>query len=232
MDVVYHKTDIAKALLNYRSSNPFGHENLKGYEGFQAWGNDVLTAYVTLKAKYGTCNVALTCDPINIRFLRPINVMSKNAEVEDASVNSKQIINLLDLVNFTDWRNEPFKTNYWFYYGVTDIQIVGVAAGANLASNDDVLTNMSLDPDAEPTKPLSEVSEMVELQYNPQSWTPVANKAPEEGDFGTLTYTNLGSNVQKFTLKLPVKVKYIWGEVFTTVNVKVKCTKNNGARKF
>jgi hypothetical protein len=218
MRVEYLKTDFAKALLNY-----WPHKVLN---------DDVLTAYVAVKAKIGTCEIELSGDPINIRFLRPINVKENEAEVEDASVNGKQVIFLRDIVKLDDWRDEPFKTNYWFYYGVTDIQIVGVAAGANLASNDDVLTNMSLDPDAEPTKPLSEVSEMVELQYNPQSWTPVANKAPEEGDFGTLTYTNLGSNVQKFTLKLPVKVKYIWGEVFTTVNVKVKCTKNNGARKF
>jgi len=218
MRVEYQKTDFAKALLNY-----WPHKVLT---------DDVLTAYVAVKGKIGTCEIELSGDPINIRFLRPINVKENEAEVEDASVNGKQVIFLRDIVKLDDWRDEPFKTNYWYYYGVTDIQIVGVAANANLASNADVLTNMSLDPTAEPTKPLSEVSEMIELKYEPKTWTPVRNQAPAEDDFGTLTYTNLGSNVQKFTLKLPVKVKYVWGEVFTTVNVKVKCTVNNGARRF
>ena len=232
MDVVYHKTDIAKALLNYRSSNPFGHENLKGYEGFQAWGNDVLTAYVTLKAKYGTCNVALTCDPINIRFLRPINVMSKNAEVEDASVNSKQIINLLDLVNFTDWRNEPFKTNYWFYYDVQKIEIPGLTTGDNLADNKNVVTNLGMSGvDATLDNKLSDVSKLVEFFYFPKTVTNTAGVAPAAADYGTIEYTNLGSTVQKFDVKIPLKVTYIWGELYTEATIHVKKTVENARRQ-
>ena len=222
MRVEYLKTDFAKALLNY-----WPHKVLN---------DNVLTAYVAVKAKIGTCEIELSGDPINIRFLRPINVNENPAEVRDASVEGKQVIYLRDIIKLDDWRDEPFdklhKINYWYYYGVTDIQIVGVAAGGNLASNEDILTNMSLDPNAAPTKPLKDVSEMIELVYEPQTWTPTdPATGPEQPDFGTLTYTNLGSNVQQFTLKLPVKVKYIWGEVFTTVNVHVLCTQNNGARR-
>ncbi len=217
MRVEYLKTDFAKALLNYRA-----HNDLQ---------DDFLTAYVAVKGKIDGCEIELSGDPINIRFLRPVNVKSQSAEVEDASVNGKQVIYLRDIVALDDWRDEPFKSNYWFYYGVTDIEIVGVPAGGNLAINSDVKTNMSLDPDAEPTKPLGEVSELVELQYDPIHYTPVAGTAPAQGAYGTLTYTNLGSTVQKFTLRLPVKVTYIWGDVYTTVDVKVLCTKNN-ARRF
>ena len=205
----------AKAILNYRAHN--------------ALNNDVLTAYVGVKAKIGTCDVPVAGDPINIRFLRPINVSSKSSKVDDASVNGKQVIFLRDIIALSDWRDQAFKPNYWFYYGVTDIQIPGVGEGQNLATNSDVKTNMSLAPDAEPTKPLSEVSSLVELTYDPTSWTPDV-AGPAEDAFGTLTYMNLGSTVQDFTLRLPVKVIYIWGEVFTTVDVKVHHTAGN-ARK-
>ena len=211
MRVEYQKTDYAKALLNYLPQ--------------QVLNDDVLTVYVAVKGKIGNSEVTLSGDPINIRFLRPINVKENEAEIEDASVNGQQVIYLRDIVKLEDWRDEPFKVknnhNYWFYYGVTDIQIVDVAAGANLATNNDILTNLSLSPEAAPTKPLSEVSELIELQYNPQSWTPVANQAPGQGDFGTLTCTLLNPTVKKFTLQLPVRVRYIWGEVYSTIQVNV-----------
>ena len=219
MRIEYQMTDFAKALLNYAAHN--------------ALSDDVLTAYVTVRAKYGACEINLTGEPLHIRFLRPINVFANAAEVEDASVNGQQVIYLKDLVSLTDWRDEPFKTNYWYYYGVTDIQVAGSTAGSKLSDNENVLTNMSLAVDAEPTKTLKSVSELVDFTYLPETWTaPDADTAPAQADFGKLVYKNLGSTVQKFKLQLPLRVKYIWGEVYTTVTVDVKCTKNNGARRF
>jgi len=219
MRIEYQKTDFAKALLNYAAHN--------------ALSDDVLTAYVAVRAKIGACEISLTGAPLNIRFLRPINVASNPATIEDASVNSQQVIYLKDLVSLTDWRDEPFKTNYWYYYGVTDIQIAGSNAGSDLSDNEDVLTNMTLDPADEPTLTLKSVSQMLDFTYNPTTWNaPDADTAPAQNAFGTLIYKNLGSAVQKFKLQLPLRVKYIWGEVYTTVTVDVKCTKNNGARRF
>ena len=218
MRLEYQKTDFAKALLNYAAHNDLS--------------DDALTAYVTVRAKIGACEIKLTGEPLHIRFLRPINVFANPAEVEDASVNGQQVIYLKDLVSLTDWRDEPFKTNYWYYYGVTDIQVAGSTAGSKLSDNEKVLTNMTLAVDAEPTKTLKSVSELVDFTYEPTSWTaPDADTAPAQNAFGTLTYKNLGSTVQKFKLQLPLRVKYIWGEVYTTVTVDVKCTKNN-ARRF
>ena len=219
MRIEYQKTDFAKALLNYAAHNELS--------------DDVLTAYVAVRAKIGACEISLTGDPLNIRFLRPINVASNPATIEDASVNSQQVIYLKDLVSLTDWRDEPFKTNYWYYYGVTDIQIAGSNAGSDLSDNEDVLTNMTLDPADEPTLTLKSVSQMLDFTYLPETWTATdADTAPAQADFGKLVYKNLGSAVQKFKLQLPLRVKYIWGDVYTTVTVDVKCTKNNGARRF
>ena len=218
MRLEYQKTDFSKALLNYAAHNDLS--------------DDALTAYVTVRAKIGACEIKLTGEPLHIRFLRPINVFANAAEVEDASVNGQQVIYLKDLVSLTDWRDEPFKTNYWYYYGVTDIQVAGSTSGSKLSDNEKVLTNMTLAVDAEPTKTLKSVSELVDFTYNPSTWNaPDADTAPAQNAFGTLTYKNLGSTVQKFKLQLPLRVKYIWGEVYTTVTVDVKCTKNN-ARRF
>jgi hypothetical protein len=234
MDVKFHKTAIAEALLNYRSSQPFGLTGHETLEGFQAWGADVLTAYVNVKAKYGTCDVVLSGDPINVRFLRPINAFSKDAEVEDASVNGKQIINLLDLVDFTDWRNEPFKTNYWNYYDVKSITIPGVANNGNISINTSVMTNLGIETaDAKLTNKLSDVSNLVEFIYKAPAVNPVVNVPgvkPNADAYGTLVYTNLGSTVQKFAVKIPLKITYIWGELYTEATINVKKTKENARR--
>ncbi len=232
VNVEYIHTDYAEALLNYKAHD--------------ALADDVLTAYVAVKARYKDCPFEVNGDPINVRFLRPINVENKNATVEDAAVSQKQIIYLRDLVNLTDWRNEPFKTNYWYYYNIKSIEVVGVNDGGFLSDNENVLTNMNQAVDSDPATSLKAVSTLVEFKYfkaAPGVGTVPAlapNTLPGQADYGRIEYTNLGSTVQKFKVRVPIKVVYEWGGVhtanaygaiFTTVDINVEKTHDNARQK-
>ena len=247
MSVVYKHTGFAEALLNYK--------------GRKELADDVLTAYVTVTAKYGTCPIPLSCEPIQVRFIRPINVTSNDAEMQDAATANKQIVYLRDLVNLTDWRlvlgtndYNPFKTNYWYFYNIRAIQVIGtdltIGAAQNIAQNQNVLTNMNQDPGSVPATKLKDLSQLVEftVTYNATNvgngglYTPVATAAPLQGDFGYIEYTNLGSSVQEFTVRIPLKIIYQWGgnwndgdnvytdvdsykgAIYTTVDIKTKAT--------
>lgn len=174
--VQYQNTDFAKALLN-RSAIILS--------------DDALTAYVAVKAKLGTANIELKNNVFNVRFLRPVNASGSNVTVDGLAAGSSQTINLLDLVTLTDWRDEPFKTGYWYYYGITDIQIVG-------------------DVDAD-----------MELTYSPTSVTPVMNAAPAADAYGTITFKNTGSLTESVTVPVTLKVKHLWGEVYATAYIRV-----------
>lgn len=175
--VQYQNTDFAKALLNYCSANSLS--------------NDALTAYVAVTAKLGTANIELKNNVFNVRFLRPVNASGSNVTVDGLAAGSSQTINLLDLVTLTDWRDEPFKTGYWYYYGITDIQIVG-------------------DVDAD-----------MELTYSPTSVTPVMNAVPAADAYGTITFKNTGTLTESVTVPVTLKVKHLWGEVYATAYIRV-----------
>jgi len=239
--VVYQHTDYAEAMLNYKAHN--------------ALADDVLTAYVTVKARYKKCPFEVNNGIINVRFLRPINVENKNATVEDAAVSQKQIIYLRDLVNLSDWREEPFKTNYWYYYNIKSIEVIGVNNEGFLSDNENVLTNMNQAVDSEPATSLKAVSNLVEFKYYktapgvantyPGATSPTPNLAentlPGQADYGCIVYTNLGSTVQKFKVRIPIKVVYEWGgaiapatgagAIFTTVDINVEKTHENARQK-
>jgi len=206
---------IAKALLNWRAHN--------------ALDDSFLTAFVAVGAKYKTCDVPLDNNIFDVRFLRPINVASNNKEVEDAA-EKVQIINLLDMVKFTDWRDLPFDTKFWYYYQIKSIEIINVGDEDFLSDNPNVKTNLGADDATAPlTKSLSAVSDLVRFQYfaPENAYEAEQGKAPEAGAFGYIKYENLGSTVRDFKVRVPLKVTYYWGDVYTTADILVLKTKNN-----
>jgi len=227
MDVQYLHTDFAEALLNLRA-----HDALNA---------DVLTAYVSVFAKYSTCDIPLDCEPIIVRFLRPINVENKNAEVQDAATTEKQIVYLRDLVELSDWRTPEsvWKTNYWYYYNITAIEPLGVSDGEKLSVYDGVMTNLGYDNvDAALDKKLQDVSTLVEFKYFAPAVTPVAltpAAIPAQDAYGRIEYTNLGSTVHTFKVRIPVRVEYEWGRdkgaIYTFVDINVVKTAGNARQK-
>ena len=213
----YHNNYIADALLNYKAHNQLA--------------DDVLNVVVAAKAWFGDCEVPLYDNTLSARFLRPINVFSNDYEVEDASANGEpQIINMRDLVRFTDWRDEPFKVDalndYWHYYNIKAIKPTNVPNGGKLSSNTKVTTNMD-----GATTPVSLATKTQALDFVYNDATPATPKAV--GDYGTadsfgwLVYSNLSNTVQEFDVWVPVTVTYEWGDIYTTVKIHIKKTPSN-----
>ena len=210
--IVYQDTEYAKALLNYHP-----HNQIEG----------TLIAYIDVKSVKGDCEVATTCDPLKVRFLRPLNAENANNAVEDASVDKPQVIDLAKLVKLTDWRDawkdeaKDGIPSYWDYYGVKAITIEGVNDGESISQNTKVLTNMNQAVDSDPATPLAEVTSELDFTYQATGG---------ERNMGTLTYKNNTSNVQKFDIVIPVRIEYIWGYVETNVTIAVNKTHQNAKK--
>jgi len=197
----YGKSTYAKDLLNYVAHN--------------ALADDVVRAIVGVKLT-NKCGLEVVHNDatIDVRFLRPINVANNNKEIEDASTGSAQVINMLDLVDFKDWREVWKKESYPAFYGIKSITVDGVTNGQSISNNINVTTNQT-----GKFEPLKNVNEKIDFVY---SNTP-ANV------YGTLTYKNFSSTVDQFQVKIPVTVEYFWGKISTTVTVNVKRTAGGNA---
>jgi len=218
--VSYCNDSIADALLNYKAHNQLA--------------DDVVKAVVGVKAKYLTCDVPLSKSSFDIRFLRPINVESADTTLADASASGLQQIFLRDIVKFTDWRDEPFKTegqmSYWYYYQIKYIEVANVNVDEFISVNPDVLTDLDL-PDSdkgniEKANPLQSKNNLIDFKYTSKPTTPVCKFGNKE-DYGVLTYSNFSNTTQQFHIWLPVKVTYLWGDIYTTMMVTIKGTQGN-----
>jgi peptidoglycan hydrolase CwlO-like protein len=213
----YRNKPIADALLNYKAHNELA--------------DDVITAVVAVKAIYKgateICDVPLYNNSFNVRFLRPINVKNVNTEVGDAYENGLQIIYLRDCVQLSDWRDVDFKTPYWSYYQIKFIEIADVAEGGFLADNPNVLTDIDAEGNVggKPA-PLQQKNALLDLKYLKKPSVPVC-KYESEKDYGSIVYSNFSNPTQDFHLWLPLKITYLWGDIYTTVEVTVNGTLNN-----
>ena len=220
----YQNTQYAKDLLNYTAHN--------------ALNNDFLVATVGIKA-VNKCNKELPIEgeTFNVRFLRPLNVIDNNAEIEDANIVKVQEINLVDLVKFNDWRDAwdhettygPYTYNagYTKYYGIKSIKVEDIDAGQRLSNNSNVKTNLGLS--AEDAKDqskwvsLKSVSDQVDFYY--------IENSTYDASQNTLKYTNLSSTLSDFDVLVPVTVEYYWGKLKAYATIHVKSTAGGNAAK-
>lgn len=235
MIVQYQNNKIADALVNYKAHNELGYDVIKAVVGLKATYTATIPAnQATQTAEHTqTCEVKMIDNTIDVRFLRPINVFSNDKTIEDASTQSgTQTINLRDLISLTDWRDEPFKTetgneDYWKYYNIKAIKIMGVTPGANISMESKVKTDMDLPvkDDYSQAVSLKSKSGALDFAYNPIEKTQGAyGTAPS---YGTLTYSNISNNVQIFHVWVPVEVVYQWGSVYAIVKITVNQTRSN-----
>lgn len=207
--VVFQHTPEAEAMLNYATHD--------------ALADDVLTAIMEIKVK-NACQFDLPLEKStwNVRFLRPIDINETyNPEVTDAGTE-KQVVKLIDLVKFLDWRN-VWKDNYYAYYNIKSIEILDAVAGKDITSF--VKTDLN---GANFEKTLKEVSKDIKLTYEPKE---VTSNQSNTSDYGTLTYQNLGQTVGTFNVKLPIVITYEWGKLYTEVVLKVNGTIGGNSAK-
>lgn len=192
---VYQETEFAKDLLNYKKHNELDE--------------NTLTAIVGIYAKNACHELPLTNNTFNVRFLRPLNITNTSAEVEDAGTEA-QVIELMKLLTFTDWR-DAWQKGYDKFYGIKGVKVAGVADGQKISQNADVLT----DQNGNTTMvPLQSVNGAIDFVYSS----------------GKLTYKNYNTTTADFKVQIPVVVTYDWGEVPQTIIVNVKRTHSNAKK--
>lgn len=192
---VYQETEFAKDLLNYKKHNELDE--------------NTLTAIVGIYAKNACHELPLTNNTFNVRFLRPLNITNTSAEVEDAGTEA-QVIELMKLLTFTDWR-DAWQKGYDKFYGIKGVKVAGVANGQKISQNADVLT----DQNGNTTMvPLQSVNGAIDFVYS----------------YGKLTYKNYNTTTADFKVQIPVVVTYDWGEVPQTIIVNVKRTHSNAKK--
>lgn len=203
--IKYENTDEAKALLNYKSHNQLA--------------NDVIKATLILSAQTTKCDhmLNLSDNTFDVRFLRPINVFLQDAiDIEDAQ-DELQVVDLKKFLKYTDWRDYKFEEheNYYEYYGVEPVTIFGYGRGTEGNVNGLMKTNMN---GANFGKTLAEVADdAVEFTFNEAQ--------------SLLYYRNNGTTVRDFSVKIPLVVRYIWGEIVLEATVNVKSTHNNANKR-
>lgn len=201
-NVEYQETPAAKAILN-----TYSHSETP----FSAKMDMVLTNKCEMR-------LPMTDGKFNADFLRPINVTPIEGQYFVDATDNGYPVDVLDLVYLTDWRDYKFAkgtsasgveydgTGYYTYYEVASI-VVDV---------DGITTNMN-NNDIE-KKLLKDVNANIKITQT---------DATVVGNYGKLTYKNIGSNVKAFKIKVPVTVNYKWGSVKTAVYMDVKSTEGN-----
>ena len=174
----------------------------------------VLTARVKVVATMcGDIDVPVDNKEFDVKFIRPISITDATAKFVDG-VTTTAKLNL----TFVDWRGYNFTgtrvpvANYFTYYGVKSIALDIDNAKTNLNNNWN--------------DKLGELTSKIKLDFN----APTAAQIAAE-DFGTITYSNNGSTVGTFQVKIPATVTYDWGELKTEVVVTVEKTQIGGAKR-
>ena len=174
----------------------------------------VLTARVKVVATMcGNIDVPVENKEFDVKFIRPISITDATAKFVDGVTTTAQL-NL----TFVDWRGYNFtgtrvpNTNYFTYYGVKSIALDIPNAKTNLNNNWN--------------DKLSDLTNKIKLNFNAPTAAQIAAK-----DFGTITYSNNGSTVGTFQIKIPATVTYDWGELKTEVVVTIEKTQIGGAKR-
>ena len=197
--VTLNNGDKAKELLN-----AYGHTTKAELE-------KSLTARVKVIAKVcGNINVPVSENEFDVKFIRPISVTSASATFTDAA-GTEEALSL----TFKDWRNMgftdlsrvPASANFFAYYGVESIA---------LDTN-----NATTDLNGNAANKLKDVAPKIKLGYK----APAGNGTQiVAGDYGKITYENLGNTVGTFHIVIPGTVTYHWGKLPIKVQVTVNGT--------
>ena len=174
----------------------------------------VLTARVKVVATMcGDIDVPVDNKEFDVKFIRPISITDATAKFVDG-VTTTAKLNL----TFVDWRGYNFtgtrvpNSNYFTYYGVKSIALDIPNAKTNLNNNWN--------------DKLSDLTNKIKLDFNAPTAAQIAAQ-----DFGTITYSNNGSTVGTFQVKIPATVTYDWGELKTEVVVTIEKTQIGGAKR-
>ena len=174
----------------------------------------VLTARVKVVATMcGNIDVPVDNKEFDVKFIRPISITDATAKFIDGVTTTAPL-----KLTFVDWRGYNFTgtrvpvANYFTYYGVKSIALDIDNAKTNLNNNWN--------------DKLGELTSKIKLDFAAPTPAQIAAE-----DFGTITYSNNGSTVGTFQVKIPATVTYDWGELKTEVVVTIEKTQIGGAKR-
>ena len=217
--ITYKDNAEAKKFLNL-----FGHNENKPNQQF---------AIIEVSAVYGDCNIELApAYNFNARFLRPLDIESNdNAKFVDAEAGGSSV-KLGDLFTAEDWRDKAvikYNTTTKAYEAVlengvnlyTYYQIEKVALDLDNATCDVNTsgTQMPINPDVIKLSILDNAGAATTSNEVTISGDDIAKLNTYK-----LNYKNNEGNTKDFTIMVPVKVTYAWGEVEAAVAIAVKGT--------
>lgn len=203
--ISYQKTDYALDILN-----AVGHRDLA----------NTASATIGINAVNG-CDMVLpiTDGQFDVKFLRPVDgVGADNITFTDAKDNGN-VAYLYDLVDFNDWRDQwSTSPNYYAYYGIYSI-----------IPNTDAITT-DLNGGTLGTTKLSDITEGIKFNYDFSEI--VEGTTPDKNSYGILKYENNGQVTSTFKIRVPLTVKYTWGEITTiTVDITIEPTVANPSHR-
>lgn len=219
-NVLYAESTLTNkvATLNKTTGVVMLNDNAKAKKLLNAYGHTTkaeleksLTARVKVVAKVcSDINVPVSTNEFDVKFIRPISVTSASATFTDAAGTEKALS-----LTFKDWRNMGFTdasripsgANFFAYYGVSAIALDTDNATTDLNGN--------------AADKLKVVAPNIKLGYE----VPAGNGTQiVAGDYGMITYENLGNTVGTFHIVIPGTVTYHWGELPIKVQVTVNGT--------
>ena len=207
----YQTSAYAKDILNFAS-----HKELAADQTF--------AVEIQLVQKRNCYDVELTDDVFQVKFLRPINVTAKEAPATTDAEHGGGYWYVQSLVEFSDWRDYKFDdhayADFYEFYGVGRNAIVP----AKLDDTDPTLIENATTDVNGTYESLAEVAPGIKL-----TWEADASNSKINGRIG---YLNNGATVNRtFHIKVPMKITYVWGDIFTEVTLTVTPTINQLRRR-
>ncbi|MBR1940360.1 MAG: hypothetical protein IJ845_03385, partial [Bacteroidaceae bacterium] len=202
--IKYQETEYAKDVLNYAGRNQMG-------------AGETLAGRIGIEAVNG-CDkeLALTNNAFDVKFIRPIEIGTKDNDGLRDAVNDGDNIAFDKIIAFRDWRNDdkmaifsPEGYNYYEYYGINAIEV----------DTDNITCDLNNGTLGIGGTLLSAMSKNIVITFDAPTAKDIA-----AGKFGQLNYKNNGNEVGTYHISIPVKVSYKWGVIEEQIVVTVHGT--------
>lgn len=176
-------------------------------------------------------------------FLRPINMTSNGSKTfsDGKDVDAVESnVNILDILNFSDWRGTAFAdaakgdyshVGYFNYYGIKSVNVLISEAKTNIrGEKDDNLGTLPAQIELSYMVNGAKKTEAQAISYS--AGDGVSNVANSKNsydnlvkNFGLINYHNNGYIVTKdYKIIVPVEITYTFGTLKTNVEITVKAT--------
>ncbi len=213
--VVYENNAYSKDLLNYE-----GHDKLQDGETFR-----LRVRYNVIACPDGDGTrkaVVMTNNEFNVLFLRPFNVVGTvKVNTTDAITPANAKIEMPITMTFTDWRKYEF-AKYPVLYKLYQVQSIEALTQVGDANCD---WTTSLNGGELGKTLLRSVTKDVNLVFV----SPTGEIA--QNNWGKVIYTAPTQVLDRFFVRIPVKVVYYWGTQYTYVDVEIARTQGNARQK-